>query len=85
MTAIKQTIKPRRWVLVLAELLVGGWLVVWRFDQPALKGYSLGLSVLGMAVFIPWVFLFFGSPFLVRSQRWLAVLGWCIAVSALLF
>jgi hypothetical protein len=47
--------------------------------------HQVMVAVIGVAAGIAWVFLFFGSPSLVRSQRWLAILGWCIAVGALLF
>jgi len=43
------------------------------------------LEVVGILAFVAWVFLFFGSPFLVSSQRWLAILGWSMAVGAILF
>jgi hypothetical protein len=41
--------------------------------------------VVGLLAFAFWVFLFFVSPFLVSTQRWLAILGWSIAASAILF
>jgi hypothetical protein len=40
--------------------------------------------VVGVFAFCSWVFLFFGSPFLVSSHRWLAIFGWALAVGAFL-
>jgi hypothetical protein len=72
-----------RWILITAELLVAGYLVGALMTGRAARHPSGALAVIGIAAFVAWVFLFLGSPFLVRSQRWLAILGWCIAVAAL--
>ena len=72
-----------RWALIAAEVIVAGY-----FAAFFLAGSKVRLdadALLSVLIFIAWLFLFLGSPFLVRSQRWLAVLGWCIAVGALLF
>lgn len=74
-----------RWILIVAELVVGSYLVTVRWIGLATRQPSTGLALVGIAVFVAWVFLFLGSPFLVRSERWLAILGWCIAVGALFF
>jgi hypothetical protein len=74
---------PWRWALIAAEILVVGYCAA-----TMLAGSKVRLNVgavLGVLIFAAWIFLFLGSPFLVRSQKWLAVLGWCIAVGALLF
>ena len=71
-----------RWTLIAAEVLVAGYLAT-----SFLAGSKVRLDAgvpLSVLVFTAWIFLFLGSPFLVRSQRWLAVLGWCIAVGPLL-
>jgi hypothetical protein len=73
-----------RWILITSELLVAGNLVVVLMAGRGAR-YSSGLdATIGIAAFVAWVFLILGSPFLVRSQRWLAILGWCIAVATLL-
>ena len=73
-----------RWILILSELVLAGELIAIRIT-PLARHYT-GLSALVAALAgVAWVFLFFGSPFLVRSQRWLAIIGWCIAVAAILF
>jgi len=73
-----------RWALIAAEVIVAGY-----FATSILAGRSrVGLDVgapLSVLVFVAWLFLFLGSPFLVRSQKWLAILGWCIAAGVLLF
>ena len=74
-----------RWILIAAELLVVGNLVGALIAERAARHPSSGIAIVGIAAFVAWVFLFLGSPFLVRSQRWLAVLGWGIAVAALFF
>lgn len=52
---------------------------------PYMRRYT-GVSVFAaLLTFAALIFLFFGSPFLVRSQRWLAIVGWCIAVVSILF
>lgn len=72
-----------RYALIAAELLVVGHtaysLLVGRLTTHPREDFPL----IHIAVPVAWVFLFFGSPFLVPSQRGLAVLGWCIAVAAL--
>lgn len=72
-----------RYALIAAELLVVGYtacsLLVGRLTTYPREEFPL----IHIAVPVAWVFLFFGSPFLVPSQRGLAVLGWCIAVAAL--
>ena len=72
------------WVLIVAVLLVAAELfcvlTVGREPRESLGGFP----VLGVAAFVAWLFLFFGSPFLIRFHRHLAILGWCIALLALL-
>jgi len=71
-----------RWILITAELLVAGYMAGALMAGRAARHPSGGFVVIGCA-FVAWAFLFLGSPFLVRSQRWLAILGWCIAVATL--
>ncbi len=73
-----------RWILVTSELLVVGYMIAVRMTGRAARHPSGAFAGIGIAAFVAWVFLFLGSPFLVRSQRWLAILGWCIGVAALL-
>jgi len=72
-------------MLIGAELLVGSYaVVVHSVNLEDLRG-SRASAVFGLAVFGAWLFLFLGSPFLVRSQRWLAILGWFVAVASFIF
>ena len=82
-TVSQKAVLGWRWALIASEVMVAGYVVV-----SATVGHKVRLDVgapLSILVFIAWLFLFLGSPFLVRTQRWLAVLGWCIAVAVLLF
>lgn len=91
MTTCPQSASPSwKWNLIISELLVAAHLLVMHFAGPyAWREYvrqETGLIFVGSSlVSLAWAFLFFGSPFLVSSQRWLAVLGWCMAAGALLF
>ncbi len=70
-----------RWALIAAEVVVAGHLV-----GAILAGGRLNVGApVAVLVFAAWLFLSLGSPFLVRSQKWLAILGWCIAASVILF
>ena len=74
-----------RWVLISSELvLLAYWTVAVLAGHDARHPTGVLLAV-GIVASVAWVFLFIGSPFLVPSQRWLAVLGWCLAVGALFF
>ena len=70
-----------RWILITAELLVAGYMVFALMAGRAARHPSEGFAVIGIPVSVAWVFLFLGSPFLVRSQGWLAIPGWSIAVA----
>src|SRR6266571_4235167 len=74
-----------RWILITAELLVVAYVMSALMAGRAARHPSGAFAVMGIAAFVAWVFLFLGSPFFVRSQRWLAILGWCISVAALFF
>jgi hypothetical protein len=79
----RKTTLAWRWSLITAEVMVAGYMAA-----SLLAGAKARLdagALLSVLLFLAWLFLFFGSPFLVRSQKWLAVLGWCIAVGAVLF
>ena len=73
-----------RWALIIAEVLVLGCDIAWvgfGWEAKKTSGTAIGFAaVAGIALF----FLFFGSPFLVRSQGGLAILGWCIAFGTIL-
>jgi hypothetical protein len=73
-----------RVILVAAQVLLLCYLtaLIAGFSPRQMSGIS---GIVFVPVFVAWAFLFFGSPFLVRSQGAVAVAGWCIAVSALLF
>jgi len=63
-----------RWVLIVSELLVAANIVVVQLaGRYGLEETGLFLIV-GILTFGAWVFLFLGSPFLVSSHRWLAIL-----------
>lgn len=74
-----------RWVLIVSEIVVGTYLIVMQLAVRHPRQETGAFLVVGILAFVAWVFLFFGSPFLVRSQRWLAIFGWFIAVAALIF
>jgi len=74
-----------RWILITAELLVVAYVMSALMAGRAARHPSGAFAVMGISGFVAWVFLFLGSPFLVHSQRWLAILGWCISVAALFF
>ena len=73
-----------KWVLIVSELLLGSYLIVTQLAGRHARQETGPFLVVGILAFVAWVFLFFGSPFLVRSHRWLAILGGCIAASAIL-
>jgi hypothetical protein len=72
-----------RWVLIVAEFVLVGELIAIRVT-PLARQYTGASAATAVASGIAWVFLFLGSPFLVRSQRWLAIVGWGLAAVALL-
>src|SRR5205807_6418716 len=56
------------WALIAAEGVVVGY-----FGASLSAGRKVRLdggALLSVLVFVAWLFLFLGSPFLVRSQRW---------------
>jgi hypothetical protein len=68
-----------RWALIVSQVIIVGYTIVVssrRVDLPFLETALL--------VVPSWLFLFFGSPFLVRSQGKVAIIGWCIAAGLLL-
>ena len=73
-----------KWVLIVSELLLGSYLIVMQLAGRYTRQETGPFLVVGILAFVAWVFLFFGSPFLVRSHRWLAILGWFIAATAIL-
>gem|GEM_PF-6468857 len=71
--------------LIVSELIVVFYLLA---INPVASGKDFdsgAFLVFGVVLFSAWIFLFFGSSFLIRSHRWLAILGWCLAVGTLLF
>jgi hypothetical protein len=81
-----QTASPFwRWILIVSELLLGSYLIAMQVAGRHVRQETGAFLVVGICAGIAWVFLFFGSPFLVSSQRWLAILGWFIAAAAILF
>jgi len=69
--------------LILSSLLVVAENIAVRVtpDMHLYTGVSAFAAILSGAAL---AFLFLGSPFLVRSQRWLAVAGWAIAAVTIL-
>jgi Trk-type K+ transport system membrane component len=45
---------------------------------------NLGMVVAGIVFVVCWAFLFFASPFFFRSLRWVAWIGWAIAILLLI-
>ncbi len=84
-TRIETASRAWRRILICAEFLVLVYTVAMHFGGRHVGQETGPWFVLAILVFAAWAFLFFGSPFLVRSHGWLAILGWGIAVSALLF
>ena len=74
-----------RWTLIVSQLLLAAYLVTMHLAGRHARQGTGPFFLVGILAFAAWVFLFLGSPFLVSSQRWLAILGWCIAVGAILF
>ena len=70
-----------RRVLISSEVFLACYAVLVRIIGRHPSGV---LQVIGIAAFIAWAFLFYASPFLISSHRRLAIIGWCIAVVALL-
>lgn len=77
-----------KWVLVFTELLVVSYfatcLLLSHMAGRRMRLETDSIPVLGIATSIAIFFLLFGSPFLVSSQRGLAILGWIIGAAALL-
>ena len=74
-----------RWTLIVSECVLTAYLAAMHVAGSHARQETGPFLVVGMLASVFWVFLFFGSPFLVSSQRWLAILGWAIAASAILF
>jgi hypothetical protein len=73
-----------KWMLIVSSLLVIAANIAVHV-KPNIDNYP-GASMVGAILFgAALVFLFFGSPFLVRSHRWLAIVGWCTAAASILF
>jgi hypothetical protein len=70
-----------RRVLISAEVYLACYAVIVRIIGRHPSG---PLLLIGIAAFIAWAFLFYASPFLISTHRRLAIIGWCIAVVALL-
>ena len=73
-----------RWVLGVCALAVVGEDIAVRV-KPYARQYTGMSAVAAVLSGIALVFLFLGSPFLVRSQGWLAVVGWVIGAATILF
>jgi hypothetical protein len=73
-----------KWLLLCSELTLVVGIVAERFG-PLARHHTIASGLLGILTVTAWVFLFFGSPFLLRHQRRLAFSGWCMAVGALLY
>jgi len=74
---------PWRWLLILSETLVACFTVFIKLAERH-EGTMSPSPIIDGAVGVAIIFLFFGSPFLVRSQGGLAILGWLIAAAAVL-
>lgn len=86
----ENTIQPSRlfwrWTLITAEFLV----VVFIVFVATIGGreneftHSVPVSIFARVADIAWLFLIFGSPFLFKSQKLLAIIGWFIALAGIL-
>ena len=72
-----------RWALIGSETLVACYIVFVKLAQRREDIISPS-PLIDLVVGIALAFLFFGSPFLARSQGALAILGWLIAVAAII-
>jgi hypothetical protein len=75
-----------RWALIVAESLVATFLIFvetigGRENELTHSGV---VGIFGVLSGISMIFLLFGSPFLISSQRLLAVIGWIIGAAAFL-
>jgi hypothetical protein len=82
-TRIQQTSLFWKWALIVSELVLLGELIATRIT-PLARQFTGVSAMVAVLAGVAWVFLLFGSPFLVPTQRWLAIVGWCIAVAAIL-
>ena len=73
-----------KWALILSQVILVGYLVAVRFSPYARRFTTVPLLFAGLAI-ASQVFLLFASPFLIRSQGRLAIIGCCVAVAALLY
>ena len=89
LAALTVSIRPSalfwRWSLIVSETVVAGYFVATLIAGRHLRQETGLLLGVGIVAFAAWMFLFVGSLFLVKSHRWLAILGWGIAVTAVLF
>jgi hypothetical protein len=78
-----------RWALIASQLLVATFCVVDRIliaEAGRRAHFSTGPSlIIGILVFPALLFLLFGSPFLVKSEGPVAIIGWCVGAAALAF
>lgn len=72
-----------RWSLIVAETLVVAFIILGRPFQGERATGSDGYLIFATLASLAWLFLFLGTPFLVPSQRGLAVCGWLIAVGTI--
>jgi hypothetical protein len=72
-----------KWALIVSQVIVIGEQIAIRVTPHARQyfGWSAYAAMLAMA---GWAFLLFGSPFLWRSHRRLAISGSCVALGVLL-
>jgi hypothetical protein len=73
-----------RWILITSELVLATDLLAAVTAGRDVRHETSAFLLVGICASVAWAFLCFGSPFLVSTQRWLAILGWCIAVGAVL-
>src|SRR5262245_25567623 len=62
-----------RWVLIVSESLVVTYLVAVELAERDARHPTAAFLVGSILASVAWAFLFFGSPFLASSQRWLAI------------
>ena len=75
-----------RWVLILSEVVLLVYYLLIGVGRVDPRNVSSGFFIVfEAAVSLAWVFLFLGSPFLVKNHKWLAIFGWGLSFGALYF
>jgi hypothetical protein len=77
-------LKIQRIALIVSEAWMIAYVAIMVSVRPHIRVEGGPLLWLCIPAAIFWMFLFFGSPFLITTQRRLALAGWAIAVAVFL-